>query len=102
MQNNVVNDLTLQEITLKLNLSDSYFIRLFKRKMKITPMKYFTKLKIEAAAYLLTDTNLQVHSIAEKLSFYSEFHFSRVFKQYTGFAPSIYRKNYIQNKSRNI
>jgi AraC-like DNA-binding protein/mannose-6-phosphate isomerase-like protein (cupin superfamily) len=95
MQENVTNDLTLDEITLKLNLSDSYFIRLFKRKMKITPMKYFTKLKIEAATSMLTDTDIPVYSIAEKLNFYSEFHFSRVFKQYTGFAPSVYRKNYI-------
>jgi transcriptional regulator GlxA family with amidase domain len=99
MQNNVTNDLSLEEITLKLNLSDSYFIRLFKRKMKITPMKYFTKLKIEAATYMLTNTNLKVHSIAEKLNFYSEFHFSRVFKQYTGFAPSVYRKNFVYNQT---
>lgn len=94
MQNNVTRDLSLQAITSKLNLTDSYFIRLFKRKMKITPMKYFTRLKIEAATYMLTDTGLAVYTIAEKLNFYSEFHFSRVFKQYTGFAPSIYRKNY--------
>ena len=94
MQNNVTNNLTLEDITSRLDLSDSYFIRLFKRKMKITPMKYFTKLKIEAATYMLTDTGLAVYSIAEKLNFYSEFHFSRVFKQYTGFAPSVYRKKY--------
>ena len=94
MQNNIMNDLTLSEITLKLNLTDSYFIRLFKRKMKTTPMKYFTRLKIEAATYMLTNTGMAVNSIAEKLNFYSEFHFSRVFKQYTGFAPTVYRKNY--------
>lgn len=70
--------------------------------MKITPMKYFTKLKIEAATYMLTDTGLTVHSIAEKLNFYSEFHFSRGFKQYTGFAPSVYRKNYVHKKHKNI
>ncbi len=101
MQDNVTNSLTLDEITLKLNLSDSYFIRLFKRKMKITPMKHFTKLKIEAATYMLTNSNLQLHYIAEKLNFYSGFHFSRVFKQYTGFAPSIYRKNYSHDQCRN-
>ncbi len=102
MQNNITNDLTLEDITLNLNLSDSYFIRLFKRKMKITPMKYFTKLKVEAATYMLTNTGATVHSIAEKLNFYSEFHFSKVFKQYTGFAPSVYRKNYLHNPTVNI
>ena len=102
MQNNVTNDLTLEKITLKLGLSDSYFIRLFKRKMKTTPMKYFTRLKIEAATYMLTNTNLHIHTIAERLKFYSEFHFSRVFKQYTGFAPTVYRKRYIHDKYGNI
>lgn len=97
MQNNVTNNLTLENITSKLNLTDSYFIRLFRRKMKITPMKYYTKLKIEAATYMLTDTDLAVNAIAEKLNFYSEFHFSRVFKQYTGLAPTFYRKNYTKN-----
>ena len=67
--------------------------------MKITPMKYFTKLKIEAASYMLTNTDQNINSIAEKLNFYSEFHFSRVFKQYTGFAPGVYRKNYVHDKS---
>ena len=62
-------------------------------------MKYFTKLKIEAATYMLTDTGMAVYSIAEKLNFYSEFHFSRVFKQYTGFAPTVYRKNYVHNNT---
>lgn len=100
MQNNITNDFTLEDITSRLNLSDSYFIRLFKRKMKTTPMKYFTKLKIEAATYMLTNTNLYVNSIAEKLNFYSEFHFSRVFKQYTGFAPSVYRKNYVHHNTK--
>lgn len=95
MQDNISSDITLQDITVRLNLSDSYFIRLFRRKMKITPMKYFTKLKIEAATYMLTDTGIPIYSIAEKLNFYSEFHFSRVFKQYTGLPPSVYRKNYI-------
>ncbi len=96
MQNNVTNNLTLKDITFKLSLTDSYFIRLFKRKMGITPMKYFTRLKIEAATYMLTNTDMTINLIADKLKFYSEFHFSKIFKQYTGLAPTNYRKNYIQ------
>jgi AraC-like DNA-binding protein len=30
--------------------------------------------------------------IAEKLGFYSEFHFSKTFKQYTGMSPKKYRE----------
>ncbi len=96
MQNNITNDLDLDEIAERLNLSPSYFIRLFQQKMKTTPMKYFMKLKIEAAGAMLTSTDRSLLTIAQDLNFYSEFHFSRVFKQYTGTAPSIYRKQYLQ------
>lgn len=92
MQDNVFGGLELEDITRQLNLTPSYFIRLFKRKMKTTPMRYYRGLKIEAASSLLSSTNLHVFEIAEKLQFYSEFHFSRVFKQYTGLSPREYRK----------
>jgi AraC-like DNA-binding protein len=96
MQNNITNDLDLVLIAEKLGLSKSYFIRLFQQKMKTTPMKYFMKLKIEAAGAMLTSTDRSLLTIAQDLNFYSEFHFSRVFKQYTGSAPSVYRKQYLQ------
>ena len=97
MQNNIFNDYQLQDITSKLDLNESYFIRLFKNKMKTTPKKYYTKLKIEAATSMLISTEMPVYEIADKLKFYSEFHFSRVFKQYTGKAPTKYRETYRQH-----
>lgn len=97
MQNHVMDDITLSDIAKNLRLTESYFIRLFKRRMHITPMKYYTKLKIEAAGAMLTCTDISVKELADRLHFYSEFHFSRIFKQYTGLAPSYYRKNYLQS-----
>ncbi|MGL1892514.1 MAG: AraC family transcriptional regulator [Spirochaetaceae bacterium] len=96
MQSSVFDEITLGEISDKLNLNDSYFIRLFKRKMKTTPMKYYTKLKIEAATSMLISSTQLIYEIAAKLHFYSEFHFSRVFKTHTGFSPREYRKEYRQ------
>lgn len=96
MQNNIFNEVSLSEITGKLKITDAYFIRLFKKKMKTTPMRYYTKLKVEAAASLLISSSLKVYEIADKLNFYSEFHFSRVFKQHTGFSPRQYRNEYRQ------
>ena len=96
MQNNITNDLDLEDIAARLGLSKSYFIRLFRQKMKTTPMKYFMKLKIEAAGAMLTSTDRPLLIIAQDLNFYSEFHFSRVFKKYTGAAPSVYRRQYLQ------
>ena len=96
MQNNVMNSITLTDIAGHIYLNESYFIRLFKRRVHNTPMKYYMKLKIEAATAMLAETTLSVKEIAAKLCFYSEFHFSRTFKAYTGLAPTNYRKNYLQ------
>lgn len=92
MQENVSGRLTLEDITGQLSLNPSYFIRLFKKKMKTTPMRYYRNLKIEAAVSLLSGTSMHIYEIAEKLDFYSEFHFSKIFKQYTGLSPKEYRE----------
>lgn len=94
MQNNVFKKMTLEELADKLKLNKSYFIRLFNKKMNTTPMKYFTKLKIEAASSMLLSTSLPIYEISEKLCFYSEFHFSKSFKQYKGLPPRDYRNSY--------
>lgn len=98
MQENVYNDLNLEDIARRLELSDSYFIRLFKDKMNITPKKYYTRLKVEAASSLLAGTEQPIHRIADRLKFSSEFHFSKVFKQYTGLSPRSYRKNIFEHR----
>jgi len=96
MHNSITEDLRLDKLAEKLNLTESYFIRLFKRKMQMTPMKYYTRLKIEAAGAMLSGTSLPVYIISGKLHFYSEFHFSKVFKRYTGSSPTRYRKLFLQ------
>jgi transcriptional regulator GlxA family with amidase domain len=84
----------------QLGITESYMIRLFRKKLNITPMKYYTRLKVEAAAALLADTPLAVYEIADRLNFYSEYHFSRVFKHYTGSAPTVYRNEQYQRRRK--
>lgn len=96
MQKQVMGSLTLGQLARELDLSESYFIRLFSRRMRQTPMKYYMKLKIEAASALLTCTDLSVKEIAARLAFSSEFHFSKQFKLKTSLAPTTYRRNYLQ------
>lgn len=94
MQRSVCKDLDLGALAGQLGLSDSYFIRLFREKMRVAPMKYLTRLRIEAASSMLSSTSLPLYAIAERLKFYNEFHLSKAFRQYTGMSPSQYRKQY--------
>ena len=96
MQRHVFDKLTLEQIAAHVQLDASYFIRLFKKRMNTTPMKYYTNLQLEAARSLLACSNLSIKEIAAKLQFCSEFHFSKRFKQSTGLSPSMYRKTHLQ------
>lgn len=91
-QSHVAENITLGEVASKLNLSESYLIRMFQSNMHISPMKYYTKLRIEATIGFLVSTNYSVKQIASKLNYSSEFHLSKQFKQYTGLSPLKYRK----------
>jgi PAS domain S-box-containing protein len=58
-------------------------------------MKYFTRIKVEAAAAQLMNSDKLLATIAEDLNFSSAAHFSKTFKQYMNISPTQYRNNYI-------
>ncbi len=96
MQRHVFDNLQLSQIASHVGLDPSYFVRLFRKRMNTTPMKYYSNLQLEAARALLTSSDLSVKEIAAKLQFCSEFHFSKRFKASTGSSPSLYRKTHLQ------
>jgi AraC-like DNA-binding protein/mannose-6-phosphate isomerase-like protein (cupin superfamily) len=96
MQERVFVKTRLSRLAGRLNLSEEYFIRLFRRKLRTTPMKYLMKLRIEAATSMLISSDALVYQIADRLQFHSEFHFSRTFKRHTGYSPREYRNRYRQ------
>ncbi|MBI9095403.1 MAG: AraC family transcriptional regulator [Sphaerochaeta sp.] len=96
MQRHVFDNLSLSQIASHVGLDPSYFVRLFKKRMNTTPMKYYSSLQLEAARALLTSGDLSIKEIAAKLQFCSEFHFSKQFKASTGSSPSLYRKTHLQ------
>ena len=96
MQRHVFDNLCLKQIASHVELDPSYFVRLFRKRMNTTPMKYYSNLKLEAARAMLTSGDLSIKEIAAKLQFCSEFHFSKQFKSSTGTSPSHYRKTHMQ------
>jgi AraC-like DNA-binding protein len=99
MQDHLFEKLSLEQIASSSQLNPSYFIRLFKRGMHISPMAYFSKLQMEACKSLLEDTNLSIKQIAAQFDFCSEFYFSKRFKESTGTTPSIYRQTHTHNST---
>jgi Transcriptional regulator containing an amidase domain and an AraC-type DNA-binding HTH domain len=75
-------------------LTEDHFIRIFKKEVKTTPLKYINSKKTEKAQLLLLTTDLPVRDIAFELSIDNISYFNRIFKQHVGKTPSCYRNEY--------
>lgn len=92
MQENIRRRLGLEDIATQVGLNKSYFVRLFRRRLGMAPMRYFNELKINAACHLLLDTDMTVAEISAHLGFAEEFYFSRCFKKFKGVSPAGFRR----------
>ncbi len=101
LQNHVFSQISLGNVCEQLKITEEYLIRLFKRHMNMTPMRYLNNLKMETATSLLLNSDLSVKEISWKLGFSSQYHFSRSFKTYSGCTPTDYRANYFLNNPNN-
>ena len=93
MQGNLHGRLNLDNLTERLGIDRSYFIRIFRQATGSSPMKYYTGLKVEAARFLLIETDQPLAQVAQSLGFRDEYHFSHCIKQSTGHSPSAIRKH---------
>ena len=82
-----------EQLAKEANLSLSRFMAVFREITGTSPKRYQEQKRFRKACDLLLFSPFQVREIAEKLGFYDAYHFSRIFKQKTGFTPSEYRKN---------
>jgi AraC-type DNA-binding domain-containing proteins len=100
MRESIMQDVDLEELASKLNLSYSWFRKVFKDYTGFAPAKYFQELKIQKAKELLTHTAKPVKEISIMLNYESTEHFSTLFKKKTGFTPLEYRHHGRENSNQ--
>ncbi|MBN8218676.1 MAG: helix-turn-helix transcriptional regulator [Spirochaetes bacterium] len=81
----------LAPLCAELGMAKSHFIRLFRRRMGVPPLRYAMLQRMEAARYLLESTDLPIHRVAETLGYEDAFYFSRVFHRANGSSPRAWR-----------
>ncbi|QTQ16906.1 AraC family transcriptional regulator [Treponema parvum] len=94
MEERIYQNLKIEDLAGEMGISPEHYIRIFRKKMNITPLQYFYRLKIKTAAAMICNTDLSISDISKKMSFENPFHFSRIFKKCAGLSPSAYRKLY--------
>lgn len=87
-----VTNLTLEEVAQQIHISPFYLSHLFKEELDITFIEYLTRVRIEEARRLLTQTNSSVQDIALQVGYEDPSYFSKVFKKLTGITPNRYRR----------
>ncbi len=102
MIENVCSSVDVEELAEKLNLSYSWFRKIFKDYTGFAPAKFFQELKLKKAEELLVRTSHSVKEISYMLSYKSVEHFFSLFKKKTGFTPLEYRNFYRKEEDLRI
>lgn len=93
MQANCENAFSLNDLCTKAGYSKNHIIRLFRRQTGITPYGYFLRCRVRKSISMLLYTNYSIAEIAASLGFTDAAHYSKTFKQITGFSPKQIRTN---------
>ena len=91
MNENVAGNVHPDELAMRLNISNTWFHRVFKEYTGYAPAKYFQELKLRKAKQLLVGTSQSVKEILFFLGFQSTEYFFSFFKKRTGLTPLEYR-----------
>ena len=89
---NISDSISLSKVANHVNLTPSYFSRLFTNIVGSGFLKYLTEARISRATDLLSTTELSILDIAYAVGFGSFSSFSRAFKTVCGCTPRKYRK----------
>lgn len=78
---------SIEDMAEIMKMGKENFVKKFTAGMKISPKKFFNRLRAANAAYRLTGSRTAVRKIAEDFGFANEFYFSRFIKQHLGMSP---------------
>lgn len=85
--------LTVEEISRHFHYTTEHFIRLFQKKVNITPYQYLTNYRMSEAARLLLD-DVSVQKVSARVGYQDAKTFSHAFKNKFGIPPTQYKHYY--------
>ncbi|MCL5039899.1 MAG: helix-turn-helix domain-containing protein [Firmicutes bacterium] len=88
VRKNYHHPVSLRDAAKIAHFSPYYFSRYFQAQKGMTFGQFLTAVRMEAARELLLNTNLNIQEIARRVGYEKAGHFSRLFRQATGYTPS--------------
>lgn len=97
IEHNFQNNITVEGIASVCGLNSSYFGKIFKEAMGMSPQEFLLNFRMAKAAELLKLTSLSIGDISLAVGYDNSLHFSRAFKNIYGIPPREWRnKNTIK------
>lgn len=90
-------NLSVEMLAQEVHLSVNYLRNIFKEGTGTSLSNYIIEKKLELVCSLLTDTDLSIQDISDKLGFSTRNYFFTFFKKHTGYTPSQYRKTHLHD-----
>lgn len=91
IENSYNYEISLHDISEYLGLNSSYFGRIFKKCVGVTPVEYINRCRINKAKLLLRDTGIPIIDICNHVGLSSRQYFNHLFKSWEGVTPREYR-----------
>lgn len=85
-------DLSLRALAKTQGLNASYLSSLFRRETGETITQHINRKRMQLAVRLLSNTRLQIHTVAQHCGIPDVNYFSKLFKKHTSHSPKEYRK----------
>lgn len=92
INDNLQKELTIQNISEGTNISKSVLYKNFRTSFDCTVKEYINAKRIDRSVELLTNTELSMEEISQKVGFASAAYFSKIFKKCRGVSPLKFRK----------
>lgn len=94
IQNNYSKNISINDIADHCNLNRSYFSRLFKENLTITPQQFLSQYRLSRSCELLQNNSLSLQEIAEHIGYSNQFNFSAAFKKQYHESPKKWQKRH--------
>jgi AraC family transcriptional regulator len=90
--------LTLAQVARAADVHPVYLGQIFRQEFGETLGEYLNRIRVHTATESLANSDLPLGPMALDLGFYDQSHFTRIFRQFTGITPAVFRAEYTKHR----
>ena len=99
IEKNIGSPISINNLADIMHINKIYFVNLFSKTFKISPLKYIIEKRMIVAQKMLLNTQYSILEISERLGYPNEYYFSSTFKRTLGLPPTKWRKIYLSKNN---